>query len=195
MYALHDTDIDKMNIIMNSQSLRNWPQPKFKIAQKDQSLTEWNTVSTILRDGVGRSTLPCVKLRAIVDSAKEVIRLHNWEHKFKAPDESAVAEGAILPGKACCSLGADDFLPIFIFCVVRAELERPCALGENIPYTYTFYEISISIFIFIYNSLAVLLTSLCQASKMIGETGYYLASFEAALEHIKEMDLSDYIEW
>jgi len=155
---------------MNSQSLRNWPQPKFKITQKDQSLTEWNTVSTILRDGVGRSTLPCVKLRAIVDSAKEVIRLHNWEHKFKAPDESAVAEGAILPGKACCSLGADDFLPIFIFCVVRAELERPCAL-------------------------AVLLTSLCQASKMIGETGYYLASFEAALEHIKEMDLSDYIEW
>ena len=25
-------------------------------------------------------------------------------------------------------MGADDFLPIFIFCVIRAEMERPCAL-------------------------------------------------------------------
>jgi hypothetical protein len=25
-------------------------------------------------------------------------------------------------------LGADDFLPIFIYSVVRAEMERPCAL-------------------------------------------------------------------
>jgi hypothetical protein len=40
--------------------------------------------------------------------------------------------------------------------------------------------------------IAVLLTSLCQASKMMGETGYYLASFEAALEHIKELDLHEY---
>jgi Vacuolar sorting protein 9 (VPS9) domain len=56
------------------------------------------------------STLPCVKLRAIVDAAREISRLHEREH-----------------GQASL-LGADDFLPIFIFCVVRAEMERPCAL-------------------------------------------------------------------
>jgi hypothetical protein len=56
------------------------------------------------------STLPCAKLRAIVDAAREISRLHQQEH-----------------GKDLL-LGADDFLPIFIFCVVRAEMERPCAL-------------------------------------------------------------------
>ena len=56
------------------------------------------------------STLPCVKLQAIVEAAREISLLHDREH----------GEDVIL--------GADDFLPIFIFCVVRAEMERPCAL-------------------------------------------------------------------
>ena len=56
------------------------------------------------------NTLPCAKLRAIVDAAREISRLYQHEH----------GEDHLL--------GADDFLPIFIFCVVRAEMERPCAL-------------------------------------------------------------------
>ncbi len=58
------------------------------------------------------STLPCVKLRAIVDAAREISRLHESEHGGQE------------------LLGADEFLPIFIFCVVRAEMERPCALSK-----------------------------------------------------------------
>jgi hypothetical protein len=62
-------------------------------------------------------------------------------------------------------LGADDFLPIFIYCVVQADMERPCAL-------------------------CVLLRTLCDRMNRIGEVGYYLASFEAAITHIQELDLS-----
>lgn len=82
----------------------------FRIAENQTSPSEWKTVADILRHGVGRSTLPGAKLRAIVLAAREISRLFKAEH------------GSDLAG------GADDFLPIFIFCVVRAEMERPAAL-------------------------------------------------------------------
>ena len=82
----------------------------FRIPQENISPSHWQSVAQILKKGVGLSTLPCVKLRAIVGAAREISRLYEKEH----------GEGAFL--------GADDFLPIFIFCVVRAEMERPCAL-------------------------------------------------------------------
>ena len=77
------------------------------------SPSHWQSVARILKQGVGMSTLPCVKLRAIVDAAREISQLHESEHN-----------GLKL-------LGADEFLPIFIFCVVRAEMERPCALSKS----------------------------------------------------------------
>jgi len=128
------------------------------------SVTEWDTVSRILSQGVGRSTLPCVKLRAIVDAAKEVVRLHSWEHPREGV--SSIEGQENYPGQETCSLGADEFLPIFIFAVVRAELERPFAL-------------------------CILLKTLCEPSKCIGEIGYYLASFEAAIQYVKEVDLTE----
>ena len=75
------------------------------------SPSHWKSVAQILKQGL-MSTLPCVKLRAIVDAAREISHLHEREH-----------DGQEL-------LGADEFLPIFIFCVVRAEMERPCALSK-----------------------------------------------------------------
>lgn len=135
------------------------------------SVTEWDTVSRILSQRVGRSTLPCVKLRAIVDAAKEIVRLHAWEHPREGMNDAPGEQN--YPGQASCSLGADEFLPIFIFSVVRAELDRPFAL-------------------------CMLLKTLCEPSKRIGEIGYYLASFEAAIEHVRELDLtedSDKIPW
>lgn len=76
------------------------------------SPSHWQSVARILKQGVGMSTLPCVKLRAIVDAAREISQLYEIEHN-----------GHEL-------LGADEFLPIFIFCVIRAEMERPCALSK-----------------------------------------------------------------
>jgi hypothetical protein len=95
----------------NTKELRKRPQGMFRIDKISPS--HWQSVARILKQGVGMSTLPCVKLRAIVDAAREISRLHESEHN-----------GHEL-------LGADEFLPIFIFCVVRAEMERPCALSKS----------------------------------------------------------------
>jgi hypothetical protein len=63
------------------------------------------------------------------------------------------------------ALGADDFLPIFIYCIVNSNIERPCAL-------------------------CALLKHLCDDRQQIGETGYYLSSFEATIMYIHDMDLT-----
>jgi hypothetical protein len=104
------------------------------------------SVALILKRGVGKSTFPCAKLRAIVDAAREISRLYTQEHDGKGV------------------VGADEFLPVFIFCVVKANIDRPCAL-------------------------TILLRTLCDRSNSIGEIGYFLASFEAAITHLQEIDL------
>jgi Vacuolar sorting protein 9 (VPS9) domain len=61
--------------------------------------------------------------------------------------------------------GADEFLPLLITCIVQAEIERPFAL-------------------------CALLQGLCDPVFRNGEIGYYLASFEAAITHLLELDLA-----
>ena len=41
------------------------------------------------------------------------------------------------------------------------------------------------------NCLGALLRTLCDPVNRRGEIGYYLASFEAAISHIREMDLTE----
>jgi len=101
---------EDMEVHFKVKELRKRPQGMFRIDKISPS--HWQSVARILKQGVGMSTLPCVKLRAIVDAAREISQLHESEH-----------DGDKL-------LGADEFLPIFIFCVVRAEMERPCALSR-----------------------------------------------------------------
>eukprot|EP00536_Pseudo-nitzschia_multiseries_P016844 jgi/Psemu1/263906/estExt_Genewise1Plus.C_12630002 len=137
---------DDAEVLFKIKELRKRPQGMFRIEKISPS--HWQSVANILKQGVGMSTLPCVKLRAIVDAAREISQLHGKEHG----DQKL--------------LGADEFLPIFIFCVVRAEMERPCALS-------------------------ILLQNLCDRINRIGEIGYFLASFEAAIAHIKEIDLTE----
>lgn len=136
---------EDMQVQFKIKELSKRPQELFRI--RHCSTSNWQSVSTILKQGVGMSTLPCVKLRAIVDAAREINRLYQEEHHTNYP------------------LGADDFLPIFIFCVVRADMERPCAL-------------------------CILLQTLCDKLNRMGEIGYFLASFEAAIAHITDLDLT-----
>lgn len=147
---------DDMEIHFKMNELRRRPQSMLRIPADKVSPSGWSSVSTILNEGVGMSTLPCAKLRAIVDSAKEIARVYAVE---KLRDGESTAE-------AKDEFGADDFLPIFIYCVVQAEMERPCAL-------------------------CVLLRTLCEPTNRIGEIGYYLASFEAAITHIQEINLAE----
>ncbi len=137
---------DDKEIHFKMQILKEKSQSFFKIENKHQSPSQWQSVVNILTRGVGQSTLPCNKLCAVVDAGKEVARLSKIE-----------SDGD--------PLGADDFLPIFIYCVVRAEIERPCAL-------------------------AILLRNLCDENQLLGEIGYYLSSFEAAIAYVHDLDLS-----
>ena len=155
-YLVHGWRHDDMEIHFKINELRKRPQSMFRIPHEKQSLSEWRTVSSILNEGAQQSTLPCGKLRSIVHAANEISRIYAEEHQ----------NGSESNGECRLPLGADDFLPIFIFCVVHADMDRPCAL-------------------------AVLLRSLCEQTNRIGEIGYYLASFEAAITHIQEIDLTD----
>ena len=106
------------------KALANKPQSFFRIHPEHRSRSSWASVSKILEEGVGRSTLPCVKLRAIVDAAIEITQLDS-EERSCIPGESFFDGRVVTKTKA---LGADDFLPIFIFCFVQAKIERPSAL-------------------------------------------------------------------
>ena len=54
------------------KALADKPQTYFRIPKEHRSRSDWKSVSRILEEGVGRSTLPCIKLRAVVDAAKEI---------------------------------------------------------------------------------------------------------------------------
>lgn len=148
---------EDIEIQFKIKELQKRPHGKLRLPEGKLIAENWSTVYTLLKEGVGHSTLPCVKLRAIVDSAREISRLVTVESKggLQAGDEKNAVE-----------LGADAFLPIFIYCVAKADLDRPCALG-------------------------VLLKTLCDPLNRMGEIGYFLACFEAAITHIQELDLSD----
>ena len=155
-WLVHGWRYEDMEVQFKVNELRRRPQDSFRIPPALMS-SSWSTACNILKGGVGQSTLPCVKLRAIVDAARELSLLVASAQEVDPGDRSDSASTMML--------GADDFLPIFIYCVVKAEMERPCALS-------------------------VLLRTLCDPINRIGEIGYYLACFESAIRHIQELDLS-----
>lgn len=59
-----------------------------------------------------------------MEAASEINNLYREEHP------KAVSKTSSDSGLEALDLGADDFLPIFIFSVIRAEMERPCALSK-----------------------------------------------------------------
>ncbi|GMH64646.1 hypothetical protein TrRE_jg6834, partial [Triparma retinervis] len=132
------------------EGLKGQEQAFYNIPEQLRSPTRYGRASEILANGIGKSTLPKDKLDAIVSSAGAIVDI------FK--EEGLGGEGG--PGDK--SLGADDFLPIFINCVVNSGLDRMV-------------------------SLCVLVNGLVDEGSKIGETGYYMATFEAAVEHIKVM--------
>jgi Vacuolar sorting protein 9 (VPS9) domain len=153
---------EDMEVQFRIKELRRRPQEFFRIT-KGEKRHDWSSVSEILNEKVGLSTLPCVKLRAIVDAAREIFRIFSQQQQ----DQSTCVKPQSIENKVETGhLGADDFLPIFIYCVVQAEMERPCAL-------------------------CVLLRTLCDRINKIGEIGYYLLTFEAAIKHCEEVDLTE----
>jgi hypothetical protein len=127
---------EDLEVHFKMQELRKRPQGMFRIPSDKTSPSHWQSVATILKSGVGMSTLPCAKLRFIVDAAREISRLYEKEHPKVS--QASAEEGGNQVEKTTL-LGADDFLPIFIFCVVRAEMERPSALCKFSPSCFALF--------------------------------------------------------
>ena len=142
--------IDESALKKNIQKIAHQPQSFFGIPVHQISPSSWNDVVFLMRD-IKSKTLPHDKLEALLLTAKEIPSHFLREHP------SSVADNV--------TLGADDFLPIFIYILARAQIPDLIALSEE-------------------------LQALCDPDKRMSETGYYLATLEASLQHIIEANIT-----
>jgi len=138
---------DDMEVLRKINMLKQFPQSYF-IPQEYESPSEWKAVSQILTVGLARQSLPCIKLKSIVNAGLSIPRLFEIEHRPKEKKPFT----------------ADVILPIFIYAVVHADIDRP-------------------------HALRALLRNLCDPSTEIGIEGYYLSTFEASVAHIMDSSL------
>lgn len=104
--------------------------------------------------GIERNPTPSLRLQALVHAAKAVYS----EFKCELLPILRAEKGSLFAAKDA-ALGADEFLPIFIFVVCRAGLVCPSFSRD-------------------------LLWGLCHPDQLHGESGYYLTVYESALEFI-----------
>jgi hypothetical protein len=125
------------------RSVVHQPQSYFGIPIQNLSPTSWDVVVYALRD-IRLYTLPHDRLEALTDVCKMIPKVFMREHPTSEKP-----------------LGADEFLPIFIYVLVKAQLSNLLSLNEE-------------------------LQALCDPDKRLSETGYYLATLEASLQHLNE---------
>jgi hypothetical protein len=68
------------------------------------------------------------------------------------------------PGKTDVAIGADDFLPLFLYVLCHSSINTPLLTKE-------------------------LLWGLCHPDQLYGESGYYLTVYESALEFIQNIEV------
>ncbi len=132
----------KINLIYDQ------PQQFFGIPMKHTSPSNWNKVVNLLGT-IRMKTLPYDRLELLLKVAKEIPLLFIEEH----------------PGSEKL-LGADEFLPIFIYVLVKSKIMDLLALNEE-------------------------LQSFCDPDKKLSETGYYMATLEASIQHILDADIDN----
>lgn len=126
-------------------SVSNQSQTFFGITSNHQSPSDWGSIVSAMRE-LRSKTLPHDRLHALLLVAKQIPFLFLQEHV-----------GVDKP------FGADEFLPIFIYILVKSQLQHIFALNEE-------------------------LQGLCDPDNRMSETGYYLATFEASIQHLMEYD-------
>jgi len=124
------------------------PQSFFGIPVENISISSWEAATEHLRRLSGEvTTLPSDKLDALVAAVREVHACYRREH------------GEMVG----LHLGADDFLPVFIYVVSQCGISRLLSLKN-------------------------LLGGLADPSLMMSEAGYCLASLEGAIEYLLRLD-------
>jgi hypothetical protein len=136
-------------LYLSSRSQADWGIPDTFI-----SPTSWNSAIFEI-NGVERNPTPSMRLNALVRSAKSIYTEYNTEKALQT-----------LPGETVPVLGADDFLPIFIFVLCQSNLKHP-------------------------NLNRDMLWSLCHPDQLHGESGYYLTAYESALSYIDNIDVDE----
>lgn len=97
---------------------------------------------------IEEKSIPYDRIMALLQAAHEIPNLYKLEH---VGSETA--------------LGADDFLPIFIYVVVRAQIKDISLINEEMQ-------------------------ALCDPDGRMSEAGYYLATLEASIQHISDIDIN-----
>eukprot|EP00596_Hydrurales_sp_CCMP1899_P002148 CAMPEP_0119039550 /NCGR_PEP_ID=MMETSP1177-20130426/9103_1 /TAXON_ID=2985 /ORGANISM="Ochromonas sp, Strain CCMP1899" /LENGTH=481 /DNA_ID=CAMNT_0007003577 /DNA_START=1602 /DNA_END=3047 /DNA_ORIENTATION=+ len=139
----------EISLRRNILKIKDQPQSFYGIPVHQISPSSWDEAVFLMRD-IRSKTLPHDRLEALLATAKEIPRQFIREHPHS-------------PGNKC-TLGADDFLPIFIYILARAQIPDLLALTEE-------------------------LQGICDPDKRMSETGYYLATLEASLQHIIEAEV------
>lgn len=121
------------------------PQDYFGIPSSLASPSLWREAVCTFYE-IQRRTLPLDRMDALVQAATEIPRIFQLEH----PDIDN-------------PLGADDFLPIFIFVIVAAKVPDLLALQEE-------------------------MRLFCDPELRMSETGYFVATLEASICHLREND-------
>lgn len=151
--------VDKM-----AHKLEGLPQSFFEIPKGCESPSRWSAAALEMA-GISSAVMPTDKLAALLRAAKVIYGTFAAEKELRVKLlKKRTPKGEKLP-KIADELGADEFLPIFIFVTVHAELESPLKDKEC-------------------------MWSLCEPDMVAGEGGYYLTVFDAALSYLKVCDSS-----
>ncbi|KAJ0402041.1 hypothetical protein ATCC90586_010189 [Pythium insidiosum] len=145
--------------------LRGQPQSYFGIPVNKISVSSWRSVIELIKE-IDDAFLPQDKMRKLVATAHQIHSLHRNERRMCRQEQQQQQQQSEFAGSSPASgsdeddvLSGDDFLPIFIYVIVHANLSAPIMTQ-------------------------VLLNRLCDPEQRRSESGYYLATYEAALHHI-----------
>eukprot|EP00297_Palpitomonas_bilix_P008306 CAMPEP_0113891506 /NCGR_PEP_ID=MMETSP0780_2-20120614/14800_1 /TAXON_ID=652834 /ORGANISM="Palpitomonas bilix" /LENGTH=462 /DNA_ID=CAMNT_0000881143 /DNA_START=29 /DNA_END=1417 /DNA_ORIENTATION=+ /assembly_acc=CAM_ASM_000599 len=128
-------------------------QEYFGINPKFVSATNWKAAVVQLKF-MDQCQTPSKKLDALLASARAIYKTFNYERNQHLPPSEWKQH----------ILGADDFLPIHIYCLVASKFENPAL---EVDYLWT----------------------LLPERKLQGEGGYYLTCMESAILWINNLDL------
>jgi hypothetical protein len=167
-------------------------QQEFEIPPEHQSPTGWSTAIFELA-GVERNPTPSMRIHALARTARAIYTEYKTqiaprkEFEKRSPSNHHSVDGSSPPSLLSSShdssvsalshttqrsstseavLGADDFLPIFIFIFCRSELVHPIQNKD-------------------------LLWKLCHPDQLQGESGYYLTIYESAVEYVLAYEIDD----
>ncbi len=158
-------------------------QSWFGVKPEFMSITNWS-VAVFELSRLDKRALPCEKLNCLLQTARAIYNLYNYEKtrsKIMEAEQKAKASGSLLAAASGAStpvpaaesdiiavnyfMGAEEFFPIFVFVVSQSRIEHP-ELSKQYMW------------------------QLCERQALNGEAGYYLTVFEAALEYLKTLDLT-----